>query len=35
MDNVIKSCLNCDEEFDLPESVTNCPICGEALEDEE
>jgi Zn finger protein HypA/HybF involved in hydrogenase expression len=28
MDKVITSCDFCEEEYDLPEGMGKCPICG-------
>jgi len=31
MDRVIVHCTTCDEEYDLPEGMEKCPICGNRL----
>jgi predicted RNA-binding Zn-ribbon protein involved in translation (DUF1610 family) len=31
MDKVITVCTTCDEEYDLPDGMEKCPICGEKL----
>ena len=32
-DNVWTYCKHCDEEYEVPEDLTQCPICGEDIEE--
>lgn len=31
-DNILFNCPTCDEEYNLPETTTVCPICGGKLQ---
>jgi len=33
-DDVVRYCSNCDEEYNLPEDMDDCLICGESLQGE-
>ena len=34
-DNVVRYCAHCDEEYQLPENMEKCVICGNNLTEEE
>lgn len=34
-DNVVRACTSCQEEYQLPEDLEICPICGNATLSEE
>lgn len=31
-DKVLRYCPHCDEEYELPENLSKCPICGKKVE---
>lgn len=33
MDTCWTYCKSCDEEYDVPEDLQQCPICGEDIEE--
>lgn len=33
-DKVFRFCVTCDEEYELPEDLEACPICGKDLTDD-